>query len=86
MFDQYSYTKARDDYRMPFDSSGEHPFSGVRCQTVLETDHNDPQRMTYSLKSIHTSEPIVETLHRTPATSGPQGSKGIGLPLIAGIG
>lgn len=62
MFDEYHYTADRNDLKSPIDKSGEHPFSGVRCRTILTLDPNDSSRMEYSIKTIHTSEPNVGIL------------------------
>ena len=41
MFDHFSYTDPNEDYKSIIDHSGEHVFSGVRCETVLEVNPND---------------------------------------------
>lgn len=68
MFDEYHYTSPRDDFKTIVNRSGEHPFGGVRCQVVLELDPDDPKRMTCTMKTIHTPEPITTTLRRTSAS------------------
>ncbi len=64
MFDAYHYMEASNDLKSPIDKSGEHPFSGVRCETILTVHSHDSSRMVYKMKTIHTPQPIVEILRR----------------------
>jgi hypothetical protein len=70
MFDAYWYLQAREETTSPFYPFGDHPFSGVRCQTVLVLDPADHRRMTYSITSIHVPGSIAETLTRVAERTG----------------
>lgn len=63
-FDQYHYTEAKDEFKTPISSHGHHPFSGVRCQTTLELNPENPAKMTHSVKTVHAAEPVLGTLTR----------------------
>ena len=63
-FDEYHYMVASNDFKSPIDKSGEHPFSGVRCETILTVNSHDLSRMDYNMKTIHTPQPIVGILRR----------------------
>ena len=60
----------REELKSPIDRSGEHPFSGVRCQSVLALDADDPAQMMYSITSVHVPDPITDTLKRIAAGGG----------------
>ena len=61
-FYQYHYTPARDEMKSVTNPSGEHPFSGVRCEVTLTMKPGEPNRMTMSLKTAQTTEPIIGVL------------------------
>ncbi len=50
-FDEYHYTEPRDEYKSVTNSSGEHPFSGVRCEVLLEIDPASADRMEYRVNT-----------------------------------
>ncbi len=72
LFDQYQHTPASGELKTITNESGEHPFSGVRCQIVLELDSANSDRIIFSLKTIHAKEPLVETLRRLKTTKDKQ--------------
>lgn len=52
MLDQFSYTDPNEDYKSIIDRSGEHPFSGVRFETVLEVNPKDSNELLTSGSSV----------------------------------
>ena len=45
LLDEFNYIDPNDDYMSPIDRSGEHPFSGVRCETMVEVDPQDSNQL-----------------------------------------
>jgi hypothetical protein len=45
MFDEFYYTDPNEDYKSIIDPSGEHPFSGVRSETVFEINPKDSNEL-----------------------------------------
>lgn len=52
MLDQFSYTDPNEDYKSIIDRSGEHPFSGVRFETVLEVNPKDSNELLTTGSSV----------------------------------
>lgn len=52
MLDQFSYTDPNEDYKSIIDRSGEHPFSGVRCETILEVNAKDSNELLVSGSAV----------------------------------
>jgi len=61
-FNQYNYTPARDEMKTITNPTGEHPFSGVRCEVTLTMKPGEPNSITMSLKMAQITEPIVGVL------------------------
>ncbi len=64
LFDEYSYTPPSDDYKSIVTPFGEHPFSGVPCETIMELDKDNPDVIMVTVKSTHVPEGIKGTLQR----------------------
>jgi len=64
MFDQYWYVPASSDFKTISNPAGEHPFSGVRCETTLEVDKDNRDVATVTVKTVHTPQGIAERLSR----------------------
>ena len=63
-FYSYSFTDKSDDYKTITNSSGEHPFSGVRVYIEFTLNPNNPDELVETGSTRHTTETIKETLIR----------------------
>jgi hypothetical protein len=52
LLDQFNYMDANEDYKSPIDMSGEHPFSGVRCKTMLQVDPQDSNQLLERMSTV----------------------------------
>ena len=69
MFDLFSYIDPNEYFKSIIDQSGEHPFSGVRCSTVLEVNLNNSNELFQSMSSnsayfTHNTHPNRAILRR----------------------
>jgi hypothetical protein len=63
-FDQFNYIEPNEGYKTISNPSGENPFSGVRCETILKINPNNPNQLMESMSTIHTKTPIRGVLKR----------------------
>jgi len=75
-FDEFHYlVDDTFDFKSPVNPSGEHPFSGVRCQVVLALHPEDPAQLTFRYRAATLpGETMVTTLRRS--SSAKQGKAG----------
>jgi hypothetical protein len=63
-FDQYHYTPPSEKLETNVDKSGEHPFSGVRCNVELSRIEGDDKAIRFTMSSIHLEEPTQGVLRK----------------------
>jgi len=52
MFDQFNYIDPNENYKSIIDNSGEHPFSGVRCETIFGLNPKDSNELFESMSAV----------------------------------
>lgn len=52
IFDRFHYTDPNEDHKSIIDQSGEHSFSGVRCETVLKVNPKDSNELFVSGSAV----------------------------------
>jgi hypothetical protein len=64
LFALYNYTPRSSGYKTDTNPQGEHPFSGLRCDTRLEIDRADTNRIHVTMTTVVTTNGITGTLVR----------------------
>ncbi len=68
LFDMFHYIDPNENFKSIVDRSGEHPFSGVRCEAVFELNPNDSNELFYHISSVSKygtyKDPNVAVLRR----------------------
>ncbi len=75
LFDQYHYMPVQEDLKTIFNPSGEHPFSGVKCETKLSVDPANPDKLKLSMKTKGIPEPTTGVLVKQVNETDPQSDK-----------
>ena len=64
-YDEYHYYTGPEDFTTIANRTGDHPYSGVKNDTRLKLT-DEPNRLTQSVTTVYTTQPIECDLIRAP--------------------